>query len=113
VQHQELPQHDRGTQVLPTARTRPRSWATTLPHPLTLSNVFVHAHRFEYLWKDEGRYKQATALPAPQYISLLFQATEQIFTHGTVALSAPVHALSLCQQTVRRRTHVRSLMCVP
>lgn len=37
--------------------------------------------KFEYLWKDEGRYKQATALPAPQYISLLFQTTEQIFTH--------------------------------
>ena len=80
MQHQELPQHDRRAQV-----RRERSyglWAFKKV-VLALTDPTHTRCRFEYLWKDEGRYKQATALPAPQYISLLFQTTEQIFTHST------------------------------
>lgn len=32
--------------------------------------------RFEYLWADGDKYKKPTALPAPQYVSLLMDWTE-------------------------------------
>lgn len=32
--------------------------------------------RFEYLWADGDKYKKPTALPAPQYVSLLMDWIE-------------------------------------
>lgn len=32
--------------------------------------------RFEYLWADRDKYKKPTALPAPQYVSLLMDWIE-------------------------------------
>ncbi|MPD03686.1 MOB kinase activator 3B [Portunus trituberculatus] len=32
--------------------------------------------KFEYLWADGVKYKKATPLPAPQYISLLMDWVE-------------------------------------
>lgn len=42
----------------------------------------MRKNRFEYLWKDDVRYKQVTALPASEYIGLLFEATEHVFVKG-------------------------------
>jgi len=82
VQHQELPQHDRRAQVRRELRALLRALGVAKKKSCFGPDPTHTRCRFEYLWKDEGRYKQATALPAPQYISLLFQTTEQIFTHS-------------------------------
>lgn len=40
--------------------------------------------RFEYLWADGEKYKKPTALPAPQYVSLLMDWIEAQINNETV-----------------------------
>ena len=40
--------------------------------------------RFEYLWADGDKYKKPTALPAPQYISLLMDWIEAQINNDAV-----------------------------
>lgn len=40
--------------------------------------------RFEYLWADGEKYKKPTALPAPQYVTLLMDWIEAQINNETV-----------------------------
>ncbi|XP_034948441.1 MOB kinase activator-like 3 [Chelonus insularis] len=63
--------------------------------------------RFEYLWADGEKYKKPTALPAPQYISLLMDWIEaQINNEAVFPVSTdvpfPKTFISLCKKILTR-----------
>lgn len=97
MHNKELPQNDCWPQVV---FLHVVSW-TKLGGAYPPPSLF---YRFEYLWKDEGHYRRATALPAQKYISLLFQATEQMLNAGATCstISLP-HSIPQCLSSSQPR----------
>lgn len=63
--------------------------------------------RFEYLWADGDKYKKPTALPAPQYVSLLMDWIEaQINNESVFPITTdvpfPKTFTSLCKKILTR-----------
>ncbi|XP_018013673.1 MOB kinase activator-like 3 isoform X2 [Hyalella azteca] len=63
--------------------------------------------KFEYLWVDGKSYKKPTALPAPQYISLLMdwveaQINDEKVFPVTVDVPFPKSFMSLCKKILSR-----------
>ncbi|KAK0090444.1 hypothetical protein PV325_000108 [Microctonus aethiopoides] len=63
--------------------------------------------RFEYLWADGEKYKKPTALPAPQYVSLLMDWIEAQINNETVFpvstdVPFPKTFVTLCKKILTR-----------